>query len=51
MELLILAVTALAALAALMMVHRRRQVVAWDHELEQAFGTSAGRDIAGHRRL
>ncbi|HEX6876687.1 MAG TPA: hypothetical protein VF165_13585 [Nocardioidaceae bacterium] len=50
MELLLLAVPAAAALGGLMM-HRRRQVVAWDRELDRAFGVGAGREIAAHRRL
>lgn len=50
MELLLVAVLALVAVGVLL-VHRHQQVAAWDRELEQAFGTSAGRDVSRHRRL
>jgi hypothetical protein len=50
MELLLLAVLGVVALSVLL-VHRRHKVVAWDRELEQAFGAHAGRDVVSHRRL
>lgn len=49
MQFLLLAVLVLTALSVLA-VHRRHQVVAWDRELERAFGTGGGREIS-HRRL
>lgn len=50
MELLLLGVLALVA-AGVLLVHRHNQITAWDRELEQAFGTTGGRDISHHRRL
>jgi len=42
-----LVVVALAATG----VHRHLQAVAWDRELDQAFGTSTKRDLPRHRTL
>lgn len=47
--LLVLAVLALALGAVLL--HRRQQAVAWDRELESAFGRTADREIPRHRVL
>lgn len=50
MELLLLVLLALVAAGALA-VHHHLQVVAWDRELDQAFGVTAQREIPRHRAL
>lgn len=50
MELLLLVVLVLIA-ACTMLVHRHQQAVAWDRELERAFGVNASREIPRHRTL
>jgi hypothetical protein len=49
--LLLLAVALVLVALSVSLVHRRHQIVAWDRELEQAFGTAAHREIPSHRRL
>lgn len=50
MELLVLLALALVALG-VVLTHRHQQVLAWDRELDQAFGASADREMPHHRTL
>lgn len=50
MEVLLLVALVLIA-ACTMLVHRHQQSVAWDRELDQAFGVSASREMPRHRTL
>lgn len=50
MELLLLLALALVAVGA-MFVHRHQRVVAWNRELNEAFGARARRELSQHRRL
>jgi hypothetical protein len=50
MQVLLLLVLVVLALVAVL-VHRHQQVVAWDRELDQAFGMSTDREIPRHRTL
>lgn len=50
LEVVFLLALALVGLCALL-VHRHQQTVAWDRELDQAFGVTAQRDVPRHRRL
>ena len=50
MEFVLLAVLALGVLASLA-VRRHHQVVAWDRELDTAFGAGARPELSGHRQL
>jgi hypothetical protein len=51
MELLLIAVALVLVGLTVSFVHRHQQAVAWHRELEQAFGTSAQREIPRHRSL
>jgi hypothetical protein len=51
MELLLLFTALLLVSLAASTVHRHRQAVAWDRELDQAFGTTAEREIPRHGHL
>ena len=50
MEVLVLIGAVLIA-AGTMLVHRHLQAVAWDRELDQAFGVNPSREIPRHRTL
>jgi hypothetical protein len=50
MELLLVLTFALASLA-VALVHRHQKVVAWDRELDAAFGDSSQRELPRHRTL
>lgn len=50
MELLFLTALVLVSLCVLA-VHRRHQVLAWDRELESAFGVAEHRELPRHGRL
>jgi hypothetical protein len=50
LEVVFLLALALVGLCALL-VHRHQQTVAWDRELDQAFGVTAQREVPRHRRL
>lgn len=49
-ELLLLLAAALVAVAVLF-VRRRQQTIAWDRELEDAFGARSARKMPSHRSL
>ena len=50
MEVVLLLALALVGLGALL-VHRHHQAVAWDRELDNAFGVTAQREVPRHRSL
>ena len=50
MEFALLAVFVLVALGSLAL-RRHHQVVAWDRELDTAFGAGVRPELSGHRRL
>ncbi len=50
MEMLLLLALMVVALGGVL-VHRRLQVLAWDRELESAFGVATDREVPRHRTL
>ncbi len=50
MEMFLLLAAVLVA-ACCLLVHRHQQVVAWDRELDKAFGITGSREIPRHRTL
>jgi hypothetical protein len=51
MEVLLFALTLVVLAVVAVLVHRHLQTVAWDRELDQAFGVTPDREIPRHRTL